>query len=708
MIDMSCNPSKPRRLAARGARAASVATFALALAIGPRAGAQATGDLAAMGPDQMVFSTANMDRSVSPAIDFYRYAAGGWLNRIERPERHGGYGFFEIVADRVQEQMGRVLERSRREAATAAKGSPTQQVGMFYNAYMDLDARKAAGMAPIKPFLDRVDTIRDMNGLARFMADSARDGGPMLFLQVGPDIDLADSKVNVLYVNAGTLGLPDDFEDVFEEADGGPRIGGYRTYLIETLKLAGTAPAEAARIADLSIRIDRALHAAKLPPAESHDPSKIYNVTTLAKLQPQVPQLDLGLLLQSLQFGSPDRLILTEPRYLPALSSLLAGLSMQDIRDYARLRTILAYAPYLSPDFDAPLLGLNKALLGVGVLPSLEERALETIKSQLGHPVSKLYTDNYFPDDTRRQASEMVGLIKGAFVQRMPGRTWLSDETRKSAIAKLDALSFRIGYPDTWTDYSGVEVTNDLVGSVTAISRFNYERMRARIGKPAVYEYFSDSKTLPMVVNAGYNPTVNGFEVPAAIIQPPMYDAKMDPAVNFCRMGAVLGHEMTHGFDWTGKQYDQDGNLRNWWKPSDGAAFDGLAGSLIAQANRFEYLPGQINASGAQQVGENMADLGGITLAHVALRSYLAQHPEKDVVIDGLNQDQRCFLAWAQLWAWKGREEVLRSQVARDAHPPNAYRAVAPLRHVDAFYTAFGIKPGDPMWLPPEQRVRAW
>ena len=243
---------------------------------------------------------------------------------------------------------------------------------------------------------------------------------------------------------------------------------------------------------------------------------------------------------------------------------------------------------------------------------------------------------------------------------------------------------------------------------MTAISRFNYERMRARIGKPAVHEYFSDSKTLPMVVNAGYNPTVNGFEVPAAIIQPPMYDAKMDPAVNFCRMGAVLGHEMTHGFDWTGKQYDQDGNLRNWCKPSDGAAFDGLAGSLIAQANRFEYLPGQINASGAQQVGENMADLGGITLAHVALRSYLAQHPEKDVVIDGLNQDQRCFLAWAQLWAWKGREEVLRSQVARDAHPPNAYRAVAPLRHVDAFYTAFGIKPGDPMWLPPEQRVRAW
>ena len=211
-----------------------------------------------------------------------------------------------------------------------------------------------------------------------------------------------------------------------------------------------------------------------------------------------------------------------------------------------------------------------------------------------------------------------------------------------------------------------------------------------------------------MVVNAGYNPTTNGFEVPAAIIQPPIFDAKLDPAVNFCRMGAVLGHEMTHGFDWMGKQFDKDGNLKDWWQPGDGEAFDALAAKLISQANGYVVLPGLINTSGAQQVGENMADLGGITLAHAALRTYLAKHPEDDVVIDGLTQDQRCFLAWSQLWAWKGKDETLRSQVARDAHPPNAYRAVAPLLHLDAFYKAFGMKEGDPMWLEPSKRVEAW
>jgi putative endopeptidase len=547
-----------------------------------------------------------------------------------------------------------------------------------------------------------------MNGLVRFMAQSARDGRAPLFLQFGPDVDFRNNSVNVMFLGAGSLGLSSGFEDVFEEKDGGPRITGYRTYLVETLKLAGIAPSKAAQMADLSIRIDRKLHAVKLPPEEANNPAKVYNERTLDQLQPQIPALDLRLLLREQQFGTPDRIILAEPRYLPALSLLLAELSIQDIRDYARVRTITTYSPYLSPDFDGPLSGLNKALVGVSVLPPQEERALELIKSQLGQPVSKLYTDNFFPSETRRQAADMVGLIKASFVERMPGRAWLSDETRAAAIAKLDALEFKIGYPDEWIDYSNVEVTSDLVGTITAIGRFEFERVRQKIGNPARHEYFATSQTLPMVVNAGYDPTVNGFEVPAAIIQAPMYDVSVDPAVNFCRMGAVLGHEMTHGFDWTGKQFDKDGNMVNWWKPVDDAAFDALAQNLITQANTYEYLPGQINASGAQQVGENMADLGGITLAHAALRSYLARHPEKDILIDGLNQDQRCFLSWTQLWAWKGQDQVLRSQVARDAHPPNAYRAVAPLRHLEAFYTAFGIKKGDPMWLPPEKRVRAW
>ena len=537
---------------------------------------------------------------------------------------------------------------------------------------MNVDARNAAGLAPIKPYLESAAGIQDMNGLVRFMAQMAEAGGPTLFLQIGPDVDLLDNTKNVMFVGGGALGLSDKMEDVFDEPDGGPRISGYRTFLIETLKVAGTPDAEAARIADLSIAIDRKLHAAKLPPVEANDPSVAYNQTTLPALQTQIPQLDLQLLLKTLDFPVPDRLILTEPRYLPVLSGLLAERSIEDIRDYARLRVILAFAPYLGTGFDKPLVILSQALVGVGVLPPMEERALDQIKTALGQPVSKLYVDNFFSGETRQKAAEMVGLIKGAFAERMPGRAWLSDQTRAAAIEKLDKLSFKIGYPEEWIDYSQVEVTDDLVATVAAISRFNIERQRKKFGQPAEHEYFNGPETLPMVVNAGYNPLVNGFEVPAAIIQAPMFDAALDPAVNFCRMGAVLGHEMTHGFDWTGKQFDKDGNLKNWWQPSDGDAFDALAQKLITQANSYEVLPGFMNGSGAQQVGENMADLGGITLAHAALRTYLAKHPDEDVMIDGLTQDQRCFLAWAQLWAWKGKDEI--SAVSGRPRCPSAQR----------------------------------
>ncbi|WP_373504297.1 M13 family metallopeptidase [Aestuariivirga sp.] len=696
------SPRVPRWWALRAA------TAALALGIGHQAIAQEAVGLAVVGSDQMAFSRENMDPNVSPARDFYRYAAGGWLDRVKRPERHGSYGFFEIVADRVEEQMRQVLKQAAMDAKTASKGSPAQQVGTFYNAYMNVDARNAAGLAPIKPYLESASAIQDINGLVRFMAQMAEVGGPTLFLNVGPDVDFMDNTRNVMFIGGGALGLSNIMEDVFEEPDGSPRISGYRTFLIETLKVAGTPDAEAARIADLSIAIDRKLHAAKLPPVEANDPSVAYNQTTLPALQTQIPQLDLQLLLKTLDFPVPDRVILTEPRYLPVLSGLLAERSIKDIRDYARLRVILAFSSYLGTGFDKPLMILSQALVGVGVLPPMEERALDQIKAALGQPVSRLYVDNFFSGETRQKAAEMVGLIKGAFAERMPGRAWLSDQTRAAAIEKLDKLSYKIGSPEEWVDYSQVDVTDDLVATVAAISRFNTERQRKKFGQPAEHEYFNTPDTLPMVVNAGYNPLVNGFEVPAAIIQAPMFDAALDPALNFCRMGAVLGHEMTHGFDWTGKQFDQDGNMKNWWQPSDGEAFDALAQKLITQANQYEVLPGFMNGSGAQQVGENMADLGGITLARAALRTYLAKHPDEDVVIDGLTQDQRCFLAWTQIWAWKGKDELLRSQVARDAHPPNAYRAVAPLLHLDAFYEAFGIKEGDPMWLDPARRVEAW
>ena len=453
--------------------------------------------------------------------------------------------------------------------------------------------------------------------------------------------------------------------------------------------------------------MDRRLHAAKLTPAEMVDLRAIYNPETLDDLQKQIPQLDLRLYLETLRFPVPETVIVTQPRYFKALSALLGEVSIQDVRDYARLRTILAFSPYLSTKFDGPLVGLNEALVGVGILPPLEERALGVIKSQLGHPVSQLYVSNFFADETKRKAIEMIELVKAAFEERIPSREWLSEQTRTAALVKLKALSFKVGYPDQWIDYSQVPVTADIVATVGRVAKFNAARMRDKLGKPVVRDAFTGSEGLPIVVNAGYNPSVNGFEVPAAITQAPVFDPKMDAAVNFCRMGAVLGHEMTHGFDRTGKSFDADGNMRNWWQPADEAAFDARAQGLIDQANAYEVMPG-VMGNGPLEVGENMADLGGITLANQALHTYLKAHPEEDVKIDGLTPDQRCLISWAQFWTWQGKDEALRSGVATDHHPPNAYRAVAPLRHLDVFYSAFGIKEGDPMWLDPAKRVHAW
>lgn len=689
--------------------APALATFAAALVfvLTPHAIAKETIRPGAAGPDQLAFSTTNMDTAISPAADFYHYAAGNWLKRVKPPERFASYGFFETMADGVQHQMTEVLVRADDAAATAEAGSPAQQVGTFYNAYIDVAARDAAGLAPIRHLLDDIAAVQDFDQLAGLMANLSLNGGPALFVAIGPDIDLADNSRYVTYAGAGQLGLAGAFEDVFDEADGGARITAYRAYLADVLKIAGRSEDEAARVADLSIRVDRRLHAAKLTPAESVDLRAIYNPVTLDALQAQVLQLDLRRLIEAQGFPLPDLIILTEPRYFTALSSLLGELSMQDIRDYAEVQTLLAFQPYLSTVFDAPVSKLNHALLGVGVLPPIEERALGLIKVHLGHPVSQLYVQNFFPEDTRGKAIEMIGLIKAAFEERMPSRDWLSPETRAAALTKLNSLSFKVGYPEEWIDYSGVPVTRDLVATIAEISRFNIARLRDKQGKPVSRDWFSSQDALPIVVNAGYNPSVNGFEVPAAIIQPPIFDADMDAPVNFCRMGAVIGHEMTHGFDRTGKSFDGDGNMRNWWLPEDEAAFDERAQGLVTQANGYEVLPG-VFGNGPLEVGENMADLGGITLAHAALRTYLAAHPEEDMVIDGLTPDQRCFIAWAQLWAWQGKDEVLRSAVATDHHPPNAYRAVAPLLHLDAFYYAFGIKEGDPMWLAPALRVQAW
>lgn len=659
-----------------------------------------------VGPDQLVFSVTNMDQAADPRVDFYRYANGKWLDRAVLPDRLASINIFEFMSEHLKDQMKAVLKNAAADAGKAPKGSPLQQVGDFYTAYMDVGRIDALGIEPLRPELARIDAIASLTDLAAYMGHFTRVAGDSVLATIVPSPDLVDSKKVSLYFVSGGLELDQGY---YDGALDSPPLVAYRHFLEEVLKIAGYEPARAAHVAERTLVLEKTLHAAQLTPVEAVDPRNGYQPMRFADLQKQIPEIDLTRLMQDLGAPVPDIIVQTEPRYLPVLSQTLREWPLDDIKEYLRLKLIIAFKSCLTTRFDEPTRALNEALLGVKVLPPRDERVQAMLRSHLGHPVSRVYVDNFFTETERQKATDMVGRIKAAFEARMKSRAWLTDATRAAAIEKLGRLAFRMGYPDQWIDYSSVVIVPDnAVANVMNLIDFEMGRELAKIGKPVVADQFDDSHaTLPIIINAAYNPLLNGFEVPAAILQPAIFDPSMDAAVNLCRIGAVLGHEMTHGFDSGGRLFDATGNMRDWWKSEDAAAFEGEAKKLIDQADATDILPG-LKANGPLNVKENMADVGGINFAYDALTVYLKDHPDEDKPIDGLTPAQRCFISWAQMWAEKATDQFIRSLAQNDNHAPGRYRAVAPLQHVDAFYDAFGIKPGDPMYLPPEKRVHAW
>jgi predicted metalloendopeptidase len=660
-----------------------------------------------IGPDQLIFSVTNMDKAADPRADFYRYANGRWQDRAVLPDRLASINIFEFMSEHLKDQMKAVLKNAAVDAAAAPKGSPLQQVGDFYKAYMDVARIDALGIDSLKPELAKVDAIASLRDLSAYMGHFTRIAADSALATIVPSTDLVDSKKISLYFVSGGLML--DQGSYYDGAlDSAPLVA-YRRFLEDVLKIAGYDPARAAHVAERALLLEKTLHAAQLTPVEAVDPRNGYQPMSFADLQKQIPEVDLALLLQNLGAPVPDIVVQTEPRYLPVLSNILREWPLDDIKEYLRLKLIVAFKSCLTTKFDEPTRALDEALLGVKVLPPRDERVQSLLREHLGHPVSRVYVDNFFTEAERQKATDMVGRIRAAFEARMKSRAWLTDATRAAAVDKLDRLVFRMGFPDQWIDYSSVVIVPDnAVANVMNLIAFEMTREIARIGKPVVPDQFNDSHaTLPIIINAAYNPLINGFEVPAAILQPAAYEPDMDAAVNFCRLGAILGHEMTHGFDSGGRLFDASGNMRDWWTPKDAAAFSGEAQKLIDQADGFDVLPG-LKANGPLNVKENMADVGGINFAYDALMAYLKDHPQENVPVDGMTPAQRCFVSWAQMWAEKSTDQYVRAIVANDNHPPGRYRAVAPLQHVDAFYDAFGIKPGDPMYLPPERRVHAW
>lgn len=649
------------------------------------------------------FSVANMDRSASPRQDFYRYAAGAWLDRTAIPDSQGDVFGARMLNDNLRQQLAVLIRETASAPAGSASGA-AQQIGDFYRAATDDARRDALGLQPLATDLAQIARIDGPVALGAFHARMtlALGGSPLLNLAVGAD--RKNSQVNALYLAAGALPLR---RDEYVEPAGAEVRALYQAHIASLLRAAGDAPEQAEQRARTVLALETALAASQLTPLRALDNTLTYNKLGLAEAQALVPGIDLRAWLQGLGVAAPAEVIVLDTGALRGLQQLLAT------RPPAEVRTLLRWFAIgnAAADLGQPFAELDRAFTrrhqGLAQSPSRERRITDQVATLFAHPLSQLYVHKHFPDSTRRDITAMVGHIRAEFEQRLRSNPWLDEPTRQAALAKLARMDIQVGYPQQWIDYGSVQVrADDHLGNVQRVLAFQQRRDFSGLGQPVRRDHFAyPGHTTPIDVNAAYQPGANAIEITAAIVQPPFYVPSADAVVNYCTIGAVIGHEMTHGFDSTGRQYDAAGNLRDWWTPAASAQFQQRTGVLVQQYSSFDVLPG-LKHNGALTVTENTADLGGITLARAALQRQLGGQPAP--VVDGLTGDQRCFVAWAQMWMGKARPEKLRQDVQTNPHSVNAARALQPLLHLDAFHQAFGTQPGDAMWRAPEQRVRIW
>jgi len=653
------------------------------------------------------FDVSKMDLSADPRQDFRRYAAGKWLDKATLPADLGNLDSIGLVNKQVDRQLATLLPDAAAASPGAKKGTPLQQVGDLYAAGMDVERLKALGAMPLQPEWDRIAKIDGPKALAEELARLALLTNRPVFVDVSVMLDLKDPTKYVAAAGDAELALP--AREDYLEGDLAPVRAAYLRTITDSLVLAGV-PAEQAQVrAAKVLEIETRIAARKLTEEQKRDFNVTYQTRPYAEIKAALSPLDLDAYFQALRLPTGVDLLVTEADALKERGAVLAEYPLADIKDYLQWEVLRLMSPYLSPAFVDAQAPLTRALTGQAEMPKRDKVVAGSVAHGVGHALGQLYVERYFSAQSRADAEAVLANVRAELRQRLEQNTWLSAPTKNYALEKFDKIKIVVGYPDKWIDYSPVDVRrDDYYGSITRLNEFSRRRMLSRLGTPPAPDRFADpDHTLPTIVNAGYSPDMNGIEIPAAILQPPFYDPKADAAVNYCTLGAVIGHELTHSLDSFGRLFDANGALRDWWKPVDIAAFDERSKNLIAQADAYEVVPG-VHLNGRLSSGENLADIGGVMLGYNALQTHLKANPEDDRRIDGFTPQQRCFLAWAQVWAEKIQPELLRTLAASDPHPPGSYRMVAPSRNHPGFYEAFGIRPGDGMWIDPKDRVTMW
>lgn len=643
---------------------------------------------------------ANMDPKVRPQDDFFSFVNGGWYKTAVIPADKSNWGSFNELRENTDSQSLKILDEIN--AQKYAKGTEGQKIQDLYATYMDMNTRNAQGINPIKADLAKIDAIKNMTDFQTYMNEATLTGDNP-FYGWGVSADMKNSKMNAVYLGGPSLGLGKDYYQKENEANT-KTLAEYKNYVTTMLGVLGSNPADAQKIVDFEKSMAKTL----LTLEEGRDANKRYNPQTIAELGALTKNINLPAYLKAVGVNT-DRVIVGDLNYYKNLDQFLNQANLPLLKTFMKYRLLAGNAGNLDQKMDDINFNFySKYLQGQKEQRALNKRGLSMVNGVLGEAFGKLYVDKYFPAEAKTKMEELIGYLMKSYNVHIQNLDWMSPETKTKALDKLSKFTVKVAYPDKWKDYSALTINSPAEGAtlysnMENISKWNYQRKLDKIGKPVDRTEWGMT---PQTVNAYYSASNNEIVFPAAILQPPFFNFKADPAINFGGIGAVIGHEISHGFDDGGSRFDGDGNLNNWWTDADRKNFDAKVQQLADQYSKYEPVKGTF-INGKFTSGENIGDLGGANVAYDALQMYLKDHgnPGK---INGYTQDQRFFMSWATVWRTKATEQSMVNQVKTDPHSPGYFRSFGPLVNMDAFYKAFDIKPGDKMYRAPQERVKIW
>lgn len=675
-------------------------TMVAALAVAALA-ADAQAPAAAQGAVHGV-NKADMDMSVRPGDDFYQYAGGGWLKANPMKPEYSSYGVFNDLAETNRKQIRELFENLSKEKH--AFGSVGQKVADLYNMAMDSVRLNKEGAAPLQKDLDKVKAFSKKADFTAFIADQhLYMDNP--FFGIGVDTDLKNSDLNVMWLSAGTSGLPDRDYYLNTDADSKKKQEAYRAYLSKIFQLSGYKKKEAEKAAKVIYNIEYQFAEAEMSRAEARDYNKLYNIYTIDMLQKDYPAIQWAKYFELMGVKDVKQVILTEPKVMAVAQKLMSTLSEQDIKYYVAGLIIKSSTSVLSDDFvNANFDFYGRLLNGQKEQKARWKRALGFPNSLLGEAVGELYVSKYFAGESKAKMLKLIDNLRKALATRIANLTWMNDTTKINALVKLNSFTVKVGYPDKWRDYSKLTIdpAKSLYDNVAAATYVETLRNLEKFGKPVDK---SEWGMTPQTVNAYYNPTTNEICFPAAILQAPFFDVNADDATNYGAIGVVIGHEMTHGFDDQGRNFNADGNMVDWWTAGDSKRFTAAAEKLAAQFDQITVV-GDLKANGHLTLGENIADQGGLRISYDAFKT--TQQFQEGKEIDGFTPAQRFYLSYGRIWAEHMTEEAIYQQTKSDPHSIGRNRVNATLRNIDTWYDAFGVKEGDKMWLVPAERAIVW